>query len=138
MSEPVRGIVLAHADLAAALVRAVERISGVRDALIPLSNEGLRPEELNDRLERETAGGPAIIFSDLARGSCAFASRVVARRGGHVAVVTGANLAMLLDFVFHREMALGELAERLLDKGRAGMEAHLSEPRPGDSDEPSG
>lgn len=132
MSEPVHGIVLAHADLAAALVRAVEKISGVRDALVPISNEGLRPEELRDRLERETADRASIIFADLASGSCAFASRIVARRCGHVAVVTGASLPMLLDFVFHREMPLGELTERLLEKGRAGMHAHLSTvPDPG-------
>lgn len=137
MSDSVRGIVLAHADLAEALVRAVERISGVHDALVPISNEGLRPEELRDRLERETAGGPAVIFADLASGSCAFASRVVARRCGHVAVVTGASLPMLLDFVFHRDLPLGELAERLLEKGRAGMHAHLSGADGRDPDDPA-
>lgn len=124
MSEPVRGIVLAHADLAGALVRAVERISGVRDALTPISNEGLRPEELRERLEAETGDRPAIIFADMASGSCAFAGRVVQRGRGNVAVLTCVSLPMLLDFVFHREMELPELAERLLYKARAATHLH--------------
>lgn len=126
MSDPVRGIVLAHADLAEALVRAVEQISGVTDALLPISNDGLRPEDLRTRLEAATSGGTAIIFVDLSSGSCAFAGRVIARGSDDVAVLTGANLPMLLDFVFHRDMPLPELTERLLHKGRAEMGARLA------------
>lgn len=123
MSDPVRGVVLAHADLADALVRTVEQISGVTDALLSISNEGLRPEDLHTRLEEATGEGPSIIFVDLSSGSCAFAGRVVARGKDEIAVLTGANLPMLLDFVFHRDMPLPELTERLLHKGRAGMDA---------------
>lgn len=133
MSEPVRGVVLAHADLAEALVHAVECISGVNDALIAISNEGLRPEELRLRLQTETTGGPAIIFADLSSGSCAFAGRMIARSCEGVAVLTGANLPMLLDFVFHRDMPLPELTERLLYKGRSQMSAHSASDGPGES-----
>jgi mannose/fructose-specific phosphotransferase system component IIA len=124
MSDPVRGVVLAHAQLAEALVRAVEQISGVTDALHPVSNEGLRPEELRTRLEAATGRDGAIIFVDLSSGSCAFAGRVIARGSDDIAVLTGVNLPMLLDFVFHRDMPLPELTERLLHKGRAEMGAH--------------
>lgn len=121
MSEPVRGVVVAHADLAAALLRAVERIAGVSDALVAVSNEGAGPEEIRRAVEEASGAGPAVVFTDLASGSCAAASRVVALRSGRVAVVTGANLPMLLDFVFHRDMEPKALAERLARKGRAGI-----------------
>lgn len=131
MSDPVRGVVLAHAQLAEALVRAVEQISGVTDALHAISNEGLRPEELRTRLEAATGADPAIIFVDMSSGSCAFAGRVIARGRDHVAVLTGVNLPMLLDFVFHRDMPLTELTGRLLNKGRAEMGAHHGSGSPG-------
>jgi mannose/fructose-specific phosphotransferase system component IIA len=124
MSDPVRGVVLAHADLAEALVRTVEQISGVTDVLLPISNEGLRPEDLRSRLEAAATGRPSIIFVDMSSGSCAFAGRMIARGNDDIAVLTGANLPMLLDFVFHLDMPLPELSERLLHKGRAGMDAH--------------
>ena len=43
------------------------------------------------------------------------------REYGDRAVVCGVNLPILLDFVFHRDMPLDELVERLLDKGRDGI-----------------
>ncbi len=119
MSEPARGVVVAHADLAEAFVRAVERISGVAGALVPVSNEGLGPEELTDRVERACGPGRAVIFVDLASGSCAFAGRLVARRSPALGIVTGASLPMLLDFVFHREMPLDRLVDRLVAKAHA-------------------
>ncbi|UCG74877.1 MAG: hypothetical protein JSV95_08925 [Gemmatimonadota bacterium] len=123
MSE-VRGVVVAHGELASALVRAVEGISGVEEALEPLSNEGCTPDELARRVRRATGQGPAIVFVDMASGSCAFAGRRIAREGT-IAVVSGVNLPMLLDFVFHRDMDLRSLAERVLAKGRAGATADL-------------
>ena len=121
MSEPVRGVIVAHADLAAALVHAVESISGVSDALIPLTNRGVPPEELRDRVESAVGKGPAIIFCDLGSGSCAFTSRLVARRRPGIAVLSGTNLPMLLDFVFHREMEVPALVDRLVRKARAEL-----------------
>ena len=46
------------------------------------------------------------------------------REGGDAACITGVNLPMLLDFVFHREMPLDALVARLLLKGRRGQRAH--------------
>ena len=125
MSE-VSGIVVAHGDLASALVDAVERISGIRGALLPVSNAGCSADELRDRIGAVLpAAGAAILFTDLASGSCAFAGLRTARTSADTAVVTGVNLPMLLEFVFHRELGFDELAERVLSKGRAGTTLHL-------------
>lgn len=121
MSEPARGVIVAHADLAAALLRAVERIAGVSDRLVAVSNEGAGPDEVRRAVEEAAGAGPAVLFTDLASGSCAAASRLAAGRSRRVAVVTGTNLPMLLDFVFHRDMEPAALAERLVEKGRAGI-----------------
>lgn len=126
-TEAVRGVVVAHGDLGEALIRAVERIAGASDGLVAVSNEGRAPEEMR-RLVREAVGdGPCIIFTDLASGSCAFTGRLVAGGCRGVAVVTGTNLPMLLDFAFHRRMPIGELVERLEGKARGGIQVHLPE-----------
>jgi mannose/fructose-specific phosphotransferase system component IIA len=123
MSE-VRGVVVAHGELAPALVRVVEGISGVQGALESVTNVGCTPDELAGRVARAVGEGPAIIFVDMAAGSCGFAGQRIAR-DGNVAVVSGVNLPMLLDFVFHREMDFRALAERVVEKGRAGATADV-------------
>ena len=122
-SEPVRGVVLAHASLAAGLVASVRAIAGIgEEAVTALSNEGCGPESLQARVDAALPGaGPAIVFTDLGSGSCAFTARRIALQRPETGIVTGVNLAILLDFVFHREMPLPELVERLVEKGRAGI-----------------
>jgi mannose/fructose-specific phosphotransferase system component IIA len=125
MNDPaVRGIVVAHAELAEALIRAVERIAGPSDgALVSLSNEGLGPEGIRKRLEELIGDGPAVVFTDLREGSCGLAARqVCVGRANHV-VVTGANLPLLLDFVMKRHLPIDQLVTRLVDRGRNAISA---------------
>lgn len=124
MSERVRGVVVAHGDVAGALVSAVEAISGVTGALRPVSNAGLGPDALCDAVRAAVGGRGAILFVDLAGGSCGVAAlRHVHQRPG-AACITGVNLPMLLDFVLHRELPLDALVVRLLDRGRRAQRAH--------------
>ena len=118
----VRGIVVAHGSMAEGLVDAVRRIAGgAADALHPLSNEGTNPTELKALIAEAAGEGPVLVFADLQSGSCGLAALSSCREGGDRAVLCGVNLPILLDFVFHRDMALDALVERLLDKGRDGI-----------------
>jgi mannose/fructose-specific phosphotransferase system component IIA len=107
--------------MARGLVDAVKRISGHgEDVLAALSNDGRSPESLRAALEELLGDGPAVVFTDLQAGSCALAAVATTRRRNTV-VVCGANLPMLLDFVFHRDTPLDKLADRLVEKGRDGI-----------------
>lgn len=118
MSEPLRGVIVSHAGLAEALVEAVRAITGVNDALVPVSNEGCDQPALLERIAEAMGSGPAVLFIDLPGGSCLTSAVRYARKGGaDVAVVTGVNLAMLLDFVFHREATPADAARRAADAG---------------------
>ena len=126
----MKGVLVAHGEMARGMVDAVRKISGQgEDALAPLSNEGCSPVALREKLEELLGSGPAVVFTDLQAGSCALAAVATSRRGNTV-VVCGANLPMLLDFVFHQDMPLNELAERLVNKGREGIRALQAPPAP--------
>ena len=117
MSEPLRGVVVSHAELAAALVMATQAISGVDGVLEAVSNEGCDPEALAVRIDQALGKGPAVLFVDLPGGSCLTSALRLSRGRASVAVVTGVNLAMLLDFVFHRELSPVEAADRAAQAG---------------------
>ncbi len=119
--EPLRGVVLAHGEMANGLVSAVERISGIEGVLVPLSNEGHGPESLKQAIENAVGDTAAVVFSDMAAGSCAMAALVTCRDRGRRAVLCGVNLPILLDFVFNRTMPFDELLPRLVEKGREGI-----------------
>ena len=116
MSE-LRGVIVSHAAVAEALVGAVASITGIKDALVPVSNEGCGTEALAERLREAVGDGPAVLFVDLHGGSCFTSSTRYARQHADIAIVTGVNLAMLLDFVFHRDVTPAEAARRALDVG---------------------
>jgi mannose PTS system EIIA component len=112
MSEALRGVVVCHGRLAGALVDAAEQISGVTGALLPVSNTGCDRGTLEERVEAAVGDGPAVVFVDLASGSCLFAVLNRLRANARARVVTGVNLAMLVDFVFHRSLPLDEAAAK--------------------------
>jgi len=117
MSDELRGVVVCHGKLAGALVEAAESISGVTGALLPVSNSGCDRDTLEERVVAALDGQPAVVFVDLASGSCLFAVLSRLRTTQGVKAVTGVNLAMLVDFVFHRSLPPEEAAARAAAAG---------------------
>lgn len=121
--EPVAGVVVAHGPMARAMVDAVRRIAGdAADALHPLSNDGKGPADLKNELDEVLGAGPAVVFVDLQAGSCGMAAMLCCRETSRRVVVSGVNLPMLLDFVFHRELPVEEIVERVVAKGRESIQ----------------
>jgi mannose/fructose-specific phosphotransferase system component IIA len=112
MSDALRGVVVCHGRLAGALVEAAEQISGVTGALAAVSNTGCDRGALEERVAEAVGPGPAVVFVDLSSGSCLFAVLNRLRETAAARVVTGVNLAMLVDFVFHRTLPADEAAAR--------------------------
>ncbi len=121
MSDGLRGVVVAHGSLAAAMIAAAEEISGIREVLVAVSNTGCDRDQLEQRVNQAIGSEAAIVFVDLPSGSCLFAAM---RRFGErkdVRVVTGVNLGMLLEFLFHRGESLEEVAHRAAQTGARGI-----------------
>jgi mannose/fructose-specific phosphotransferase system component IIA len=121
MSEGVRGVVVSHGGVAAALIAAAEEISGIRGALVAVSNSDLSRDALEQAVLKAVDGQPAVIFVDLPSGSCLFAAMRQLPTHPELRVVTGVNLVMLLEFLFHRERALDEVARRAAESGVKGI-----------------
>jgi len=121
MSDDLRGVVVTHGRIAEALVEAAEGISGVKDVLVPVSNDGCDRDNLEDRIAAAIDGRPSVVFVDLPSGSCLVAALHRFRGQRDVKVVTGVNLAMLLDFLFHRELPLTDAAEHVASRGSGAI-----------------
>ena len=117
MSDELNGVVVCHGKLAVALVEAAESISGVTGALVPVSNTGCDRESLEQRVLQAVDGRPGVVFVDMASGSCLFAVLKRLRAAPGVKVVTGVNLAMLVDFLFHRTLSPEDAASRAAAAG---------------------
>ncbi len=120
----LRGVVVAHAGVAAALIEAVEQIAGSDTGLTAVSNTACDRGALEERVLAAVGDGPAVVFVDMPSGSCCFAVLRRLHAMPEVAVVTGVNLAMLIDFVFHRGSPLAEVVERVAQAGIRAVVVH--------------
>ncbi len=118
----LRAIIAAHGELAAGLVSAVDRITGRGSALGILSNVGLGAEQMEammrERIERD---GVRAIFTDLPSGSWTMAARRAMRGNDQVVLVTGVNLAALLEFVMRDDLDPASGARSCVDRARAAI-----------------
>lgn len=119
----LHGVVVAHAGLAAALIEAVEQIAGTGHGLAAVSNTDCDRGLLEERVVAAVGEGPAVVFVDMLGGSCMLATLRRLRERPDVRVVTGVNLAMLLDFVFHRELSPADAADRAVATGGDAIRA---------------
>jgi PTS system N-acetylgalactosamine-specific IIA component len=128
MSDSV-SIVLAHGELAAGLVSAVEQITGMGSRFVAMSNSGLSGAELEVRLRAlvdET--GARVVFTDLPAGSCNIAAfRLL--RDRDVIVVSGVNLPTLLHFVTHPQLSPEEAATEAVERGAPTLKVTLGTAR---------
>jgi mannose/fructose-specific phosphotransferase system component IIA len=113
----IKGVVVGHGTLAAALIGAVEQISGASSGLVPISNTNCDRGALEQRILDAATPGPAIVFIDMPSGSCHFAAMHRIQSMPAMRIVTGVNLAMLLEFVFHRDGDVDTVAAHVAETG---------------------
>jgi PTS system mannose-specific IIA component len=118
-------VIVSHADLGDALIRAVEMIAGQAEGLYSVSLfPGDSPEGLGEKLEaalQEIEGQETLVLIDLFGGTPynVAACQVLKE---NVECVTGANLPMLLELVTSRDGAsLPELAKEIAQAGQESV-----------------
>ncbi len=119
----ITGVIVGHGQLAAALVGAVEQIAGADSGLLAISNTDCDRGTLEEKILAAITPGPALVFIDMPSGSCLFAAMRQMQEIPGVRVVTGVNLAMLLEFVFHRDGDVDTVAAHIADVGARAVAA---------------
>ena len=115
-------IVAGHGDFAAGVVSAVAQIAGRGDLLVAVSNRGLGGGDIERVLREAAADAPVrVIFTDLPAGSCTIAARRLVRERPALVLITGANLATLLDYAFHADLEPRAAARHAAEKGRESL-----------------
>ena len=123
-SESPRAIVAGHGDFPDGLVSAVDQISGRGKLFVAITNRDLSGEDIQARLtDAVSTAGIKVIFTDLPGGSATLAARKMMRTNPEIVLVTGANLATLLEFAFHAEADAAAAARNAAEKGRAALAA---------------
>ena len=117
-----RAIVVGHGEFAAGLVSAVGQICGLADKLVVLSMMGMTPEGIEGAIREQIARtGARVIFTDLPAGSATLAARRIVKDDPGVVLVSGVNLATLLDFVFNTSVTPIEAARAAAERGKASL-----------------
>lgn len=117
-----RAIVAGHGSFPQGIVSAVQQITGFGSVFIPLSNSDLSGEDIEGRIrDRAAELGINVFFTDLPAGSATIAVRRMMRDTPGIVLVTGANLATLLEFVFREDETPGDAARHAVEKGRIAL-----------------
>jgi PTS system mannose-specific IIA component len=127
----IPALLVTHADLGAALLRAAEQVYGPVGDVDFLSNSELSRADL-ERVIRERVSGwthGGLVLTDFPGGSCQQCGLLAARGNAEILVVTGINLPGLLDYLHNREQyPVTELAERLMTRARDSVRVQHARP----------
>ncbi len=122
----IRVVVAGHGNLASDIVATAERTLGKQEHLEAIS---VRFGEAEDDLKNKLGAvlnmaedDDVIVLSDIFGSSFCTACVCLAKSKGHVAVVTGVNLPMVLKVLTYRErVGLTELVSLACEGGRKGI-----------------
>jgi mannose/fructose-specific phosphotransferase system component IIA len=120
---PFRIVVAGHGDLADALVSSARLICGMVEDLHAV---GLRPddspESFAERLQAVTATeGPLLILTDLVGGTPHNVALAASRRQPAAVLISGVNLAVLIEAATTTDALDTALVERLVSGGRGAL-----------------
>ena len=126
MSEPIavqrRALLIGHGEFADGLLSAVGQICGMREVIVGMTMLGLTPEAIESALrEKLTETGASVIFTDLPAGSATIAARRIVKDDPSIVLVSGVNLATLLDFVFNATGTPADAARSAAERGKASL-----------------
>lgn len=115
-------LVAGHGTFAEGLISAAAQIGGQGGIFVGMSNTGKGAAEIAEAMRALVEQtGASVIFTDLPAGSCTIAARRLVRERPSLVLITGANLATLLDYAFHAHLSPSAAARHAAEKGRESL-----------------
>lgn len=118
-------IILTHSQLSFAYQKILEKMFGVLENTVFLSNEGMSLEELKKKLEEEIKKlnkENIIIFVDLIQGSCGQVAYQLKKEKENIKLVCGFNLPSLIKFFTYKDkIPLEDLLKEVIISGKEGI-----------------
>ena len=120
---PFRIVVAGHGDLADALVSSAQLICGMVEELFAV---GLRPDDSPESFGERLAGaiasdGPVLILTDLVGGTPHNVALAMCRGLPAAVLISGVNLAVLIEAATTTDALDTALVERLVSGGRGAL-----------------
>jgi mannose/fructose-specific phosphotransferase system component IIA len=121
----IGAVIISHGNLSEAVLEVLFQIAGEQEDIIAISNTGRdlkqMEEDLQNALGRLKDCDEVIFFSDLRGGSCSLICERLLKENRNLALMTGYNLPVLIEFIFYRSKPLNELLSILEKKGQGGI-----------------
>jgi PTS system mannose-specific IIA component len=125
MSDYCQTFIIAHSNLAKALLSSVEKILGKQEDTYIYSNEHDSMTVLAEKIEtqiKNAKAGQIVCFTDLKGGSCWTLASMLKRKFRQMTVISGVNLPMLTTYFNNRHrMAFSELIDKTISDGCRGI-----------------
>jgi mannose/fructose/sorbose-specific phosphotransferase system IIA component len=131
MAETIAVFIIAHEDLAAALLQTAEKIIGPQENVFTYSNTKESLPLLAEKIKKQLQETPAqhvVFFVDMLGGSCWALANMVRKEYPTIAIIAGINLPMLLSFFTNwSELSFTALVKKVRDTGIRGIQSLLGD-----------
>lgn len=123
MMRGFRIVIAAHGDLATALLSAAELICGPTNARAVGIQPEDSPESFAERLSAAIgeSDDPVLVLTDLTGGTPHNVALVIVRRRPSAFVISGVNLAVVMEAAMSIDVLDSTAVERLVELGRQGL-----------------
>ena len=128
MSKHPITFIIAHEDVAEALLGGVQRIIGRQKSVVTLTNKEDSLPMLAQKMEKhisEAYTDSIVCFTDLKGGSCWTVANMVKKKYPQLVVISGVNLPMLITYFNNiSEMEFTDLLKKTVNDGCRGIQFH--------------
>ena len=131
MKTDILTFIIAHGDIAEALIQGVQKILGPQENVYTFSNQYDSLPLLANKIQKvidNQRDKTIACFSDLKGGSCWTLANMIQKRNKNMTIMSGVNLPMLITFFNNKSsMDIDDLIDKTVNDGCRGINMQNAE-----------